>query len=770
MDRSVTKREALTTGNNCKKFAPLSAESFTLPNINLSCVSQQDNLRPGRIGQRRMIHDDHAAAATAAAATIQKNDDHQRHDNHFYAQTISSGIAAGPSSSATMHSSRWCRTSGDAANAIIHSTNRPLSSPARTILFPPPNAASEPSFGVVPATATHLHRLDINNLLDPTSATRNPNNFMEVPSTSENHSSWTVLDDKIAGTLNAFSSSRRPGTASTVVSALEQAPSWAMAGTAAHYDQQAPQQPPKPQLLLQQLAELRARARCHVESAIRCFPAHQTAAYWQAKKCTRNRLFPEDPDLGQQTGPPPQASKSELDLVMTETDPLQFVRYCNYDVLEGAKRLCLYWTERRYWFGPERAFLPLTLTGTGALTPEDLLSLRAGFPAMLPETTTGRSCLLMDRRKRIASCQKEHVVRCFFYVYKILAQNDWTQIGGAWCLDVSATPRFNKGGFDADLVRGIASLTARIFPVKLQFLLLSIPNQLNPDSAADLVQELTIVLEQAMVPQVPLKIHSLVESEPQKILKDLLALGLTKPGVPYFVGGEWKFEDFSDWCEQQITLEQEQNKNQSREDTSPDAGSHRSSKKKATTPVVAWSKFNRCNVAIPTASSQGNTASGQTRSVNSTRHAGRLELGGGTGVATDAVGDNNAGFISSLAQQQEGLSQQRRSQTTGHKQTKPPAHQHSSVYAVGQVQDHDAQQRLGAVTAEERVAKRKVADMLYSRRKREREQVKIQQLKDQSAYLVQENELLVVEQDRLQKLLLEAEDCVADLSATSTSA
>ena len=93
---------------------------------------------------------------------------------------------------------------------------------------------------------------------------------------------------------------------------------------------------------------------------------------------------------------PPQQTQAYLEAiqrdVQTETDSLVFVRFCNYDIWAGAKRLCLYWMERKQLFGPERAFLPLTLTGTGALTPEDLLTLRAGFPSFLPDAITGHKC------------------------------------------------------------------------------------------------------------------------------------------------------------------------------------------------------------------------------------------------------------------------------------------------------------------------------------------------------------------------------------------
>ena len=111
---------------------------------------------------------------------------------------------------------------------------------------------------------------------------------------------------------------------------------------------------------LSQLPELRARIRRHVHATIQsCIPWEQRRAYTMAFQ--RN-----------------------AHVVLTETDPLQFVRMGRYNLLAGAQRLCRYWTERVALFGPERAFLPLSLTGAGALTQEDVeQTLWAGFPALI---------------------------------------------------------------------------------------------------------------------------------------------------------------------------------------------------------------------------------------------------------------------------------------------------------------------------------------------------------------------------------------------------
>ncbi|KAL7562709.1 hypothetical protein ACA910_016282 [Epithemia clementina (nom. ined.)] len=491
---------------------------------------------------------------------------------------------------------------------------------------------------------------------------------------------------------------------------------------------------------LAQLPELRARVRRHVDAVIQSLPSTETAAYQQARQ---------------------QQQPSNGDLVQEDSDPLHFVRYCQYNVVAAAHRLCLYWTERLALFGPERAFLPLTLTGTGALTPEDLLSLRAGFPVLLPEnaTTTGHPCMLVDRRKRVGTATKQSIFRCFFYLYKILAQNDLAQGDGAKVLVVSVTPRTK--GFNADMVGGLAAFTNRIFPVKLQFHLLVIPNQLKQQFAADLVQALMTVLRQHMTVLCTsppssstvasessegsasvsclknIKIH--VESQPNQILRELLDLGWTKHGVPFFLGGEWKFEDFSDWCEERIEWEQVHYKKQlmtlsqqgcPKNGGSGGAGETNGDSSNGGVVVVAWSKFNRRNVPATVSSTSAS------KSVTSSSTNGAAANASQGSVPPVIVGPSN-------------------SPTT-------PADCKTVVAAASSTTDKT---KRPALTKEERVAKRKMADMLYSRRKREREHVREQQLKEQSTRLSQEKEVLLVEQQRLHRLLQQAQEYVS--SSTS---
>ncbi|KAL7579265.1 hypothetical protein ACA910_011422 [Epithemia clementina (nom. ined.)] len=209
---------------------------------------------------------------------------------------------------------------------------------------------------------------------------------------------------------------------------------------------------------------------------------------------------------------------------------------------------------RKKLFGPERAFLPLTLTGTGALTAQDLMSFQAGFPAMLPDATTGHKCVFADRRKRLPTLTIENHLRCYFYVHKILAENDLSQVDCAMVFVLAVTPRSNDT-FDPELVNRRASLDKTIFPIKMQFHFLCIPQKRKPTFGANIVNDGVNTLRKYFLKWMDVQVH--FETEPNKILNELLELGLTKEGIPLMVGGDWKFEDFAQWCQERVEWENE---------------------------------------------------------------------------------------------------------------------------------------------------------------------------------------------------------------------
>ena len=249
-----------------------------------------------------------------------------------------------------------------------------------------------------------------------------------------------------------------------------------------------------------------------------------------------------------------EAFERDAELVQTETDPLQFVRYCDYNLYKGAKRLCLYWTERLKLFGPDRAFLPLTLTGTGALTDEDVRNLYGGYPSLLPNTKSGHKCILFDKSKMIPSSSLESKMRGWFYLESVLASSDISQVDGAYAFIVTGTPRRHE--VDWAGLRATSYKVANIFPVRHKVVLVSIPIKKKPFISAGIMR----AFESVMKSYFDTEFHCFTRTEPDSLVRALQPLGFTTENIPRSFGGEWEFVDFKDWVDEQKLKEAEKYK------------------------------------------------------------------------------------------------------------------------------------------------------------------------------------------------------------------
>ena len=421
---------------------------------------------------------------------------------------------------------------------------------------------------------------------------------------------------------------------------------------------------------LSQLPELRQRIRRQVDSVIRQTFNHETsaAAYLQAMQCN-------------------------ADLVQTETDPLQFVRYCNYDLWAGAQRLCLYWTERLALFGPQRAFLPMTLTGQGALTKEDISTIQAGFPAILQfssdkkdniTTTTGekRQFVLVDGRNWIPGATRENKLRAFFYVYSVLAQDDQAQAEGIRTFILAVAPRHES--LDWTFVQRAVYCICSVFPVRMRAIhFLSIPNHKRPFRPVDVVNVAVQVFGRFIsLPHV----QTHIQTQPGQILHELLELGLHKREIPLSFGGEWKIDDWYAWCQKR------------KEEHVEKYGS-------------TLSHLSGREILTATGTLE-QTSSGRAVSATMTN----------SGDAPDSRKRGNPSSSTAAT---------------------PSGHQQQ---------------------VDERLAKRRMADLLHSRRKRERGRQEMALLQQESESLIQENQQLKAKKARLEQFLAQAQEIVGTLT------
>mmetsp|Transcript_20348 Transcript_20348/g.56179 ORF Transcript_20348/g.56179 Transcript_20348/m.56179 type:complete len:425 (+) Transcript_20348:75-1349(+) len=282
----------------------------------------------------------------------------------------------------------------------------------------------------------------------------------------------------------------------------------------------------------QKLDELRERARNHVKEVIEQLPLEVKTAYLQA-------------------------IEKAPDLVRNESDPMQFLRRCDYDIWAAAQRLCRYWQERLDIFGPDRAFLPLDLTGNGALEQNDILSLQAGFPALLPKTKLGQQVVLVDRRQHVPFLTIQNRWRSAFYLANILAKDEHAQTEGVWILNILSMPRYHD--YDRKGMRRAHILCRDVFPLKGKIHLVNIPPNVKGSQSARMysVQKLVSSFVSTLLDigsnAVNIEVH--FERETGQMLSELEEMGLQRDGIPDFLGGSWGFEKFGTWCRERAEKE-----------------------------------------------------------------------------------------------------------------------------------------------------------------------------------------------------------------------
>jgi hypothetical protein len=115
-------------------------------------------------------------------------------------------------------------------------------------------------------------------------------------------------------------------------------------------------------------------------------------------------------------------------LVERESDPISFLRCEHYDGRAAAHRLVAYWEVRKKFFGPDRAFLPMTQTGAMA---EDMEYSEKALISILPDDDHGRPVVCWDRtRTSAAVAPRASVLRCCFYLLQVLSEQERAQKGG----------------------------------------------------------------------------------------------------------------------------------------------------------------------------------------------------------------------------------------------------------------------------------------------------------------------------------------------------
>jgi len=103
-----------------------------------------------------------------------------------------------------------------------------------------------------------------------------------------------------------------------------------------------------------------------------------------------------------------EAKRRTPELVERESPAISYLRYMKYDAWAAAQCMISYWKVRKKHFGPDRAFLPMTLDGAMA---EDMETFQKGILTLQSEDKNGRKVYFVDRiRCTRAVASRESIV------------------------------------------------------------------------------------------------------------------------------------------------------------------------------------------------------------------------------------------------------------------------------------------------------------------------------------------------------------------------
>lgn len=239
-------------------------------------------------------------------------------------------------------------------------------------------------------------------------------------------------------------------------------------------------------------------------------------------------------------------------LVQIESNPLKFLLFEKYDAWSAARRLAHYWKTRVDIFG-SRAFLPLTLSGKGALSEQDICLFLSGYISFLPNDDRGRCVICYDPGKRTDDSFGVRM-RLNFYAMSVCSENDLSASEGLVTILVLGGGQNLKGStVDVDGT-AITDVTMKAFPLNMHTV--HIASSLT-GIGQRLFFEVLLPLALNLMRHV-WKERYLVHSGPKDLLfRKLCSYGLVPSCIPISLGGTWTNQDHCNWVQERIRVENE---------------------------------------------------------------------------------------------------------------------------------------------------------------------------------------------------------------------
>ena len=223
---------------------------------------------------------------------------------------------------------------------------------------------------------------------------------------------------------------------------------------------------------------------------------------------------------------------------------MAFVEYDNGSVKEAAVRLCKYWEERLSAFGPDRAFLPMTLAG--AMRDEVLPMIQYPIWRRLPVTdAAGRAILYGETSLRdFTKYSPEQEVRAMMYMFETMLEDDDLRRKGFVCLYNSQNLQQHQ--CSRALVRQHVNLFETVLPIRISAVHICHPSKF--------MFYIFLPVVKFFLPKevrLRIKIHY---GDEEKILRELDGFCLPRDRVPDSLGGNLHY-NMNQWVLDRMAVE-----------------------------------------------------------------------------------------------------------------------------------------------------------------------------------------------------------------------
>lgn len=234
-----------------------------------------------------------------------------------------------------------------------------------------------------------------------------------------------------------------------------------------------------------------------------------------------------------------EAKEKALKLLMEESDPMSFIRFAEGDPEAAAKRLVAYWQIRKNTFG-DRFLLPMDLSGRGALTNDDVDTLKTGFIALLPDDCYGRKVIYFDNsmsnKLLDGTSRRAARFRCLFYMSSVAAKE------GKPCTLIRFSNTTKMYLHKAELVLGLFNS----LPVKLSVFL----NLYQaPPGARRMFEKTVVSIFEDFKDREKYRgiLKSFIGDTPGELIEELSRYGFLEDCLPPSSGGTWDPAGHESW-------------------------------------------------------------------------------------------------------------------------------------------------------------------------------------------------------------------------------